>query len=185
MAEKISTTDQGREVLGADDIRRMITRISHEIVEQNKGTANLALIGIQTRGVNVAERIAECIQRFEGTSIQVGTLDITLYRDDVATKPHLSPLPTDLPFGVDDMTIILVDDVLFTGRTIRAALDAIVDFGRPRKVKLAVLVDRGHRELPIRPDFIGKSVPTNLDDEILVRIVEVDGEDLVVLKGAK
>jgi len=185
VAKKFSTTGQGREVLGADDIRRMITRISHEIVEQNKGTANLALIGIQTRGVNVAERIAERIRSFEGTAIKVGTLDVTLYRDDVSTNPHLSPRPTDLPFGVDDMTIILVDDVLYTGRTIRAALDAIVDFGRPRKVKLAVLVDRGHRELPIRPDFIGKSVPTNLDDEILVRIEEVDGEDLVVLKVAQ
>ena len=170
------------QILDQEGIRRSLTRIAHEIIERNKGTGDLVLIGIRRRGVPIAERLAQKILEIEGRQVPVGTLDITLYRDDLST---LSPKPrvrsTDVPFSVSDKTVVLVDDVIFTGRTVRAALDAVMDLGRPRAVQLAVLVDRGHRELPIRADFVGKNVPTSRREEVLVRLKETDGEDKVVI----
>jgi len=162
------------------EIKRTLVRIAHEIVEKNKGVSNLALIGIRTRGVFLAKRLAQEIVKIEKKEIPVGILDITLYRDDlslVARQPLL--LKTEIPFDVSRKKIVLVDDVLYTGRTIRAAMDAIVDLGRPRVVQLAVLIDRGHRELPIRADFIGKNIPTSKKEIVKVRLNEVDGEDKV------
>lgn len=168
-------------LLNQSDIDRMLTRIAHEIVERNQGIANLALVGIHTRGVPFAARLAAKIKSFESADIPVGSLDVTLYRDDVNTRAHSPFHQTDINFSVDGMTIVLVDDVLYTGRTIRAALDALMDFGRPLRVQLAVLVDRGHRELPVRADFVGKSVPTARREEIWVHLMESDGEDRVVI----
>ena len=162
----------------AEDIRRAVTRISHEIVEKQAGTEGLALVGIQRRGVPLARRIAEAIRENEGAELAVGALDITFYRDDlslVAQQPIVKG--TDIPFPIDGRTIILVDDVLYTGRTIRAAMDALVDFGRPKAIRLAVLVDRGHRELPIRADHVGKNVPTSREEVVHVLLEETDGED--------
>jgi pyrimidine operon attenuation protein/uracil phosphoribosyltransferase len=170
-------------LMDADDISRAVTRIAHEIVERNKGTGDLVIIGIRRRGVPLANRIASAIQEFEGTKIPVGILDITLYRDDlqlVAKQPVLRK--TDLPFDVDDKVVVLVDDVLYTGRTIRAAMDEIMDFGRPRAIRLAVLIDRGHRELPIRADYVGKNVPTSSRELISVKLREEDGEDIVTVE---
>jgi len=167
-------------VMGENEIGRTLVRIAHEIVEKNKGVSNLALIGIRTRGVFLAKRLAQEIFKIEKKEIPVGTLDITLYRDDlslVARQPLV--LKTEIPFDVSQMKIILVDDVLYTGRTIRAAMDAIVDLGRPQVIQLAVLIDRGHRELPIRADFIGKNIPTSKKEMVKVRLNEVDGEDKV------
>lgn len=169
------------EILGKDDIERMLTRIAHEIVERNQGAGDLALVGIQTRGVQIAHRLAGKIASFEAITVPVGTVDVTLYRDDLSTRPHSTFHSTELNFSVDDKTIVLVDDVLYTGRTIRAALDALIDFGRPRRVQLAVLVDRGHRELPIRADYIGKNIPSAKREEVLVRLSEIDGEDRVYI----
>ncbi|WP_078664875.1 bifunctional pyr operon transcriptional regulator/uracil phosphoribosyltransferase PyrR [Carboxydocella thermautotrophica] len=166
-----------------ESIRRALTRIAHEIVERNKGVENLALIGIRRRGVPLAERLAAKIAEFEGVALPVGLLDITLYRDDLTTLAQQPVVhKTQVPFQVEGKKIILVDDVLFTGRTARAALDAIIDLGRPRFIQLAVLVDRGHRELPIRADFVGKNVPTSRKEVISVYLQEIDGEDKVVLQ---
>ena len=173
----------GRQIMTADEIRRATIRLSHEIVEKQAGTDGLLLIGIQRRGVPLARRIAAAIQENEGVEIPVGALDITFYRDDlsmVALQPVVKG--TELPSGIDGKTIVLVDDVLYTGRTIRAAMDALVDFGRPQAIRLAVLVDRGHRELPIRPDHVGKNVPTSHEETVRVHLDEIDGEDGVEIE---
>jgi pyrimidine operon attenuation protein / uracil phosphoribosyltransferase len=174
-----------RSLMTDADVRRALVRIAHEIIEQNRGAENLALIGILTRGVPLAMRVAKSISDFEDAIVPVGSLDIGLYRDDLqrlSTPPRLRP--TDIPVSLDGRRVVIVDDVLFTGRTIRAALNALVDFGRPQRIQLAVLIDRGHRELPIRPDFVGKNVPTARDEDIKVRLAEVDGRDEVVLVDA-
>ncbi len=172
-----------RTVLSSDDIRRAITRISHEILEQNRGSLNLLLVGIPTRGVNLANRIAEVIKENSDSEVLVGSLDVTMYRDDLSDKPTRPVGITDLPnTGVAGKVIVLVDDVLFSGRTIRAALDALNDHGRPSAVRLAVLVDRGHRQLPIRADFVGKNLPTAFAERISVKLQEVDGLDEVVIE---
>jgi pyrimidine operon attenuation protein / uracil phosphoribosyltransferase len=173
----------GRRIMTADEIRRAIVRISHEIVEKQAGTSGLALVGIQRRGVPLGRRIAEAIAEHEGVQLPVGALDITFYRDDlslVAQQPIVKG--TDLPFDLNGATVVLVDDVLFTGRTIRAAMDALVDFGRPQAIRLAVLVDRGHRELPIRADHVGKNVPTSREEVVRVHVAEIDGEDEVLIE---
>ncbi|HAL57714.1 MAG TPA: bifunctional pyr operon transcriptional regulator/uracil phosphoribosyltransferase PyrR [Bacteroidetes bacterium] len=162
--------------------RRTVNRLAHEVVERNKGTENVAVVGIRTRGEFLAQRIAKKIEEIEGKAIQVGTLDITLYRDDLRGRldqPHLKS--TEILFDVTGKVIVLVDDVLFTGRTIRAALNALTDLGRPALIELLVLIDRGHRELPIKADFVGKSIPTSLKEEIKVLMSETDGEDCVFL----
>lgn len=173
----------GRRIMTADEIRRATVRLSHEIVEKQAGTDGLLLIGIQRRGVPLARRIADAIREHEGADIPVGALDITFYRDDlsmVAQQPVVKG--TELPSGIDGKTIVLVDDVLYTGRTIRAAMDALVDFGRPQAIRLAVLVDRGHRELPIRADHVGKNVPTSREELVRVHLEETDGEDDVEIE---
>ncbi len=171
------------EVMDAEDMRRALFRVSHEIIEQNKGAGQLSLVGIRTRGVPLAKRLADLVREHEGTVLPVGTLDITFYRDDLSL---LSPQPvlhrTEIPFHVTGKKIILVDDVLYTGRTVRAALDALMDLGRPQAIQLAVLIDRGHRELPIRADYVGKNVPTSKREVIHVRLIESDGEDRVVIE---
>jgi pyrimidine operon attenuation protein/uracil phosphoribosyltransferase len=175
-------TKEKAQILDQEGIRRSLTRIAHEIIERNKGTDNLALVGIRRRGVPLAERLAERIMDIEGRRVPVGILDITLYRDDLSTLAH-QPLvrSTEIPFPVVGKIVVLVDDVIYTGRTIRAALGALIDLGRPKVIQLAVLVDRGHRELPIRPDYIGKNVPTSKKEEISVRLQEIDGEERVVI----
>jgi pyrimidine operon attenuation protein/uracil phosphoribosyltransferase len=173
----------GRRIMTADEIRRATVRLSHEIVEKQAGTHGLLLIGIQRRGVPLARRIAVGIAENESVDIPVGALDITFYRDDlslVAQQPVVKG--TDLPFGIDGRTVVLVDDVLYTGRTIRAAMDALVDFGRPQAIRLAVLVDRGHRELPIRADHVGKNVPTSREEIVRVHLQEIDDEDGVEIE---
>ncbi len=173
----------GRQIMTAEEIRRATIRISHEIVEKQAGTAGLVLIGIQRRGVPLAQRLAAAIREHEGVEVPVGALDITFYRDDlslIAQQPIVKG--TDIPVDLNDKTVVLVDDVLYTGRTIRAAMDALVDFGRPRAIRLAVLIDRGHRELPIRADHVGKNVPTSREEQVAVRLVEVDGEDSVSIE---
>jgi pyrimidine operon attenuation protein / uracil phosphoribosyltransferase len=171
-----------RRVLGADELRRALTRIAHEIVERNAGPEGLVLVGIRSRGVPIARRLAALIEQHEAASVPLGSLDITYYRDDLTRLAH-APLVkrSDLEAEVGDKTVVLVDDVLYTGRTIRAALDALTDHGRPRAVRLAVLVDRGHRELPIRPDFVGKNLPTAPDEIVHVRLLESDGVDEVII----
>jgi pyrimidine operon attenuation protein/uracil phosphoribosyltransferase len=169
-----------RQIMTADEIRRAIVRISHEIVERQAGTEGLVLVGIQRRGVPLAERIAAAIAEHEDVAVPVGALDITFYRDDlslIAQQPIVKG--TAIPVDLNAKTVVLVDDVLFTGRTIRAAMDALVDFGRPQAIRLAVLVDRGHRELPIRADHVGKNVPTSRDELVKVHLAETDGEDAV------
>ena len=170
-------------VLDATDINRMITRIAHEILEKHKDIERLALIGIQTRGVFIARRIQEEIRKVEAVAVPAGEIDITLYRDDWTRISH-HPIvkPTEIQFGVNDMNIILVDDVLFTGRTIRAAMDALLDFGRPARIELAVLADRGHREFPIQADYSGRFIETRYNDTINVLLAEHDGIDQVILK---
>ncbi len=173
-------------ILDSSDVGRAITRIAHEIVERNKGASGLVILGIPTRGFPLATRIAAAIERIEGALPEVGSLDITLYRDDLRLRPARALEATSIPSGgVDDRTVVLVDDVLFSGRSIRAALDAVSDIGRPRAVQLAVLVDRGHRQLPIRPDFVGKNLPTSLDEQVRVSLVEIDGVDEVTLTGTQ
>ncbi len=170
----------GRQIMTVDEVRRAIVRISHEIVERQAGTEGLVLVGIQRRGVPLAERIAVAIADHEGVGLPVGALDITFYRDDlslIAQQPIVKG--TAIPVDLNGKTVVLVDDVLFTGRTIRAAMDALVDFGRPQAIRLAVLVDRGHRELPIRADHVGKNVPTSRDELVKVHLTETDGEDAV------
>ena len=179
-----ATTDVGRVVLDGSDIDRALTRISHEILERNKGAGDLVLLGIPSRGVPLAARVAAKISSVEGYAVPVGSLDITMYRDDLRLKPARTLLPTEIPSGgVDGRTVVLVDDVLFSGRTIRAALDALSDVGRPRAVQLAVLVDRGHRELPIRADFVGKNLPTSLVERVRVTLEDVDDLDAVTIHG--
>lgn len=170
-----------RRILTGADIQRTLTRIAHEIVESNKGLDGLMLVGIQRRGAPLARRIAQAIASFEGASVPVGALDINLYRDDLTSRPQPLVRPTDLPAPVDGRAVALVDDVFFTGRTARAALNALMDLGRPRVVQLAVLVDRGHHELPIRADYVGKNIPTSLDEVVRVRLSEVDGAEEVVV----
>ena len=170
----------GRVILSADDIRRAVRRIAHEIVERNHGLSSLALVGMHTRGVPLAHRLAEAIHEFEGESVPVGELDIGLYRDDIPSlelRPHLQR--TEIPVDIDGWRVVLVDDVLYTGRSIRAAMDALTDFGRPASIQLAVLVDRGHRELPIRPDYVGKNIPTAMQESVEVLLEETDGRDEV------
>ncbi len=171
-------------VMEADDIRRALTRIAHEIVEKNQGVRDLVLVGILTRGAPLADRLAEVLQQIENVEVPVGKLDIGLYRDDYAAHPagRPAPVPTAIPFDVTGKRIILVDEVVFTGRTVRAALTALLDLGRPSAIQLAVLVDRGHRELPIRPDFVGKNVPTARHEYVQVHVREVDGEDRVLIQ---
>jgi pyrimidine operon attenuation protein / uracil phosphoribosyltransferase len=172
--------DDGRTVLDARDISRALTRISHEILERNKGLDDLVLLGIPTRGVHLASRVGERIAKVEGAEVPVGTLDITLYRDDLRRNPTRGPHHTEMPpGGVDGKVVVLVDDVLFSGRTVRAALDAMNDLGRPATVRLAVLVDRGHRELPIRADHVGKNLPSARNERVMVRLEESDGYDEV------
>ena len=173
----------GRQIMTADEIRRAVVRISHEIVEKQAGTTGLALVGIQRRGVPLARRIAAAIEDHEGVRLPVGALDITFYRDDlslIAQQPVVKG--TELPFDLNGATIVLVDDVLYTGRTIRAAMDALVDFGRPEAIRLAVLVDRGHRELPIRADHVGKNVPTSREELVRVHLLEIDEQDDVEIE---
>jgi len=172
-----------RTVLSSDDIRRAITRISHEILEQNRGVDNLLLLGIPTRGIQLATRIAQVIKEHSATDVSVGSLDVTMYRDDLSEKPTRVVGVTNIPTtGISGKAVVLVDDVLFSGRTIRAALDAVNDHGRPAAVRLAVLVDRGHRQLPIRADYVGKNLPTALTERISVKLQEVDGVDEVVIE---
>jgi len=178
-----ATTREKAQVLDEPGIDRALTRIAHEILEKTQGTEDLALVGIRTRGVSLARRIAEKIQAIEAVVPPVGALDITLYRDDLGLlveQPRVKA--TEIPFSIKGKTVVLVDDVLFTGRTIRAALDALIDLGRPKMIQLAVLVDRGHRELPIRPDYVGKNVPTSRRELVAVRLREHDGEDRVVIQ---
>jgi pyrimidine operon attenuation protein/uracil phosphoribosyltransferase len=170
-------------ILNDQDFKRIITRMSHEIIEKHRGTKNLALVGIQTRGDFLAKRLADQIQKIESATLPVGSMDINMYRDDWTKISH-QPIvrPSDIPFSMDDMDIILVDDVLFTGRTIRAAMDALMDFGRPSRIELAILVDRGHRELPIQADYKGISINTEHQDMINVLVVEHDNQDMVYIE---
>jgi len=168
-------------VMEATDMRRALTRIGHEIVEHNKGTDDLVLVGIRTRGAPLADRLATTIASFEGADVPSGALDVTLYRDDVALRGPRNLEATTVPGDVDGRIVVLVDDVRYTGRTIRAAFDALLDLGRPRAIRLAVLVDRGHRELPIRADHVGKNLPTSAHEAVKVRLEEIDGEDAVLI----
>jgi pyrimidine operon attenuation protein / uracil phosphoribosyltransferase len=171
-------------VMDADAVRRAITRIAHEILERNKGTDGLALVGIRSRGVHIADRIAAAVSAIERTDIARGIVDITLYRDDLSRGDQTPEVRgTEIQFAIEGKKIVLVDDVLYTGRTIRAAMDALMDFGRPENIQLAVMVDRGHRELPIRADYVGKNLPTSKQQSVQVRLVEMDGVDDVVLEG--
>lgn len=168
-------------VMGPDDIRRALTRIAHEIVEANRGTDDLVIVGIRTRGAPLADRIAAAIAEFEGVDLPSGALDVTLYRDDVALRSPRGLEATTVSGDLDGRVVVVVDDVLYTGRTIRAAFDAVLDLGRPRAIRLAVLVDRGHRELPIRADHVGKNLPTSSDEVVKVHVDEIDGEDAVLI----
>lgn len=173
-------------VMDADRMARSLARIAHEIVERNRGVEDLALIGIRARGVPIAERLANELAAIAGARVPVGALDITLYRDDLrrhAVGPQPMIRRTDVPFSIDNKLILLVDDVLYTGRTIRAAFDALIDFGRPRAIQLVALIDRGHRELPIRADYVGRNIPTSRQQSVQVRLVEIDGRDEVEVEG--
>jgi pyrimidine operon attenuation protein/uracil phosphoribosyltransferase len=172
-------------IMEADRMARTLTRIAHEIVERNRGVEGLALVGIRTRGVVMAKRLAASLLEITGEAVPTGVLDITLYRDDLmhhAIGPQPLVRSTEIPFSIDGQKILLVDDVLYTGRTVRAALDALIDFGRPREIQLVVLVDRGHRELPIRADYVGKNVPTSMRESVQVRVLEIDGTDEVTIE---
>jgi pyrimidine operon attenuation protein / uracil phosphoribosyltransferase len=174
-----------KRIMDQDGVRRALTRIAHEIVEKNKGTENLVLVGIEAKGVPLALRLAQKIQEFEHREIAVGRLDITHYRDDLEVSEIIEPkFITHIPFPVKEQKVVLVDDVLYTGRTVRAAMDALMDRGRPALIQLAVLIDRGHRELPIRPDYVGKNVPSSRQETIVVRMQEEDGEDEVIILEA-
>ncbi len=176
---------RARELLDSADIDRVLTRIAHEIVERAKGSDDLVIMGIRTRGAPLARRLARRISEIEGEAVPVGAVDITMYRDDLRLRPARAVGATDLPSdaGIDDKTVVLVDDVLFSGRTVRAALDALGDLGRPKRVRLAVLIDRGHRQLPIRADHVGKNVPTAASEKVQVRLLEIDGFDSVTLES--
>ena len=174
------------QVMDADRMSRALTRIAHEILERNRGLDELALVGIRTRGVPIARRLARALREINGDDVPTGALDITLYRDDLMRNP-VGPQPlvrrTEIPFSIDNRKILLVDDVLYTGRTTRAALDALIEFGRPRLIQLVVLVDRGHRELPIKADYVGKNIPTSPSQSVQVRLMEIDGRDEVEVEG--
>ncbi|MGL4174460.1 MAG: bifunctional pyr operon transcriptional regulator/uracil phosphoribosyltransferase PyrR [Dermatophilaceae bacterium] len=178
-----------RTVMSAPDVARALRRIAHEVAERNKGAHNLVVLGIPTRGVELARRLARLVEEVEGTAVPHGALDVTMFRDDLRSQPTRAPLPTRIPpTGVDDRVVVLVDDVLYSGRTIRAALDALADLGRPRAVRLAVLVDRGHRELPIRADHVGKNLPTSHTERVMVRLTGVDdvgadGDSVTIAAG--
>ena len=183
-----SRPEKSRTVLDEDDIARALTRITHEILERNRGSADVLLLGIPTRGVHLARRVADRMGEVEGRGISAGALDVTMYRDDLRLKPARPLEHTDIPptsdgRGIDDKVVVLIDDVLYSGRTIRAALDALNELGRPRAVQLAVLVDRGHRELPIRADFVGKNLPTSVAEKVRVSLEEIDGSDHVAIVG--
>lgn len=167
--------------MNAADLQRALARVSHEILERNRGSADLVLVGIHTRGVPLSRRLAQNIQSFEGSVIPLAELDINLYRDDLQARSSPVVKPTRFPVDIGGKTVVLVDDVLFTGRTVRAALDALNDVGRPRQVQLMVLIDRGHRELPLRADYVGKNIPTSLEEQVKVRLTETDGRDEAVL----
>jgi pyrimidine operon attenuation protein/uracil phosphoribosyltransferase len=173
------------QVMDADRMSRAMTRIAHEILERNRGLDDVALVGIRTRGVPIARRLAQLLREINGEQVPTGALDITLYRDDLMRSP-VGPQPlvrrTEIPFSIDERRILLVDDVLYTGRTVRAALDALIDFGRPRVIQLVVMVDRGHRELPIKADYVGKNLPTSLRQSVQVRLLEIDGVDEIVIE---
>jgi pyrimidine operon attenuation protein/uracil phosphoribosyltransferase len=171
------------EVLDAAALDRALTRIAHEILERNSGATNVTFVGLRTRGVTLAQRLAAKIAAIDGATLRVGALDITLYRDDLGIRSMPEVRSTDISFSIKGKTVVLVDDVLFTGRTIRAALDALIDLGRPQMIQLAILIDRGHRELPIRPDYIGKNLPTSRRESVAVRLREHDGEDRVVIEA--
>ena len=182
MAAELNEKSQ---VLDQAGIQRVVTRITHEILERNKGTDDLVLIGLRSRGVDLARRIARELKLIEGTDVPVGALDVTLYRDDLdKVGPQPVVRKTEIPFAINEKRVVLVDDVLYTGRTIRAALDSLIDLGRPRLIQLAVLVDRGHRELPIRADYVGKNVPTSRQEQVQVLLTEEDGVDKVVIVKA-
>jgi len=173
-------------VMDADRVARSLTRIAHEIVEHNHGVGEIGLVGIRSRGVPIAERLAAELKTITGVDVPTGSLDITLYRDDLMRQP-VGPQPlvrkTEIPFSIDDRLVLLVDDVLYTGRTVRAALDALTDFGRPRAIQLVVLVDRGHRELPVKADYVGRNIPTAREQSVRVRVAEIDGRDEVEVEG--
>ena len=174
------------QVMDADRMSRALTRIAHEILERNRGLDEVALVGVRTRGVPIARRLAQLLREINGDHVPTGALDITLYRDDLmrhAVGPQPVVRRTEIPFSIDDRRILLVDDVLYTGRTTRAALDALIDFGRPQSIQLVVLVDRGHRELPIKADYVGKNVPTSVKQSVQVRLQEVDGVDEILIEG--
>lgn len=176
----MTAVPETRLVLEAADINRAISRIAHEIDERTKGATDIVILGIPTRGVALSQRVAARLAEIQGRAIPTGSLDVTMYRDDLRLRPARALLPTEIPAeGVDDQLVVLVDDVLFSGRTIRAALDALSGLGRPRAVQLAVLVDRGHRDLPIRADYVGKNLPTSLEEQVTVSLSEIDGEDSV------
>ena len=170
-----------KEVVDAVTMKRALTRISYEIIERNKGIQDIVLVGIKTRGIYIAQRLAERLKQLEDIDVPVGELDITLYRDDVKDMEEPELHSPDVPVSIEGKEVILVDDVLYTGRTIRAAMDAVMDLGRPRKISLAVLVDRGHRELPIRADYVGKNIPTSKTEEIIVEMEERDGADRIMI----
>ena len=174
---------QERQIMSRDDVRRALTRIAHEILEHNRGAEALVIVGIHTRGVHLARRIADNLAKFEGVDVPVASLDISLYRDDLTVRDQSQTKiqPTDIPVGIQGKRVVLVDDVLYTGRTIRSAMDALVDFGRPQIIQLAILLDRGHRELPIRADYVGQNLPTAIDERVKVRLLETDGTDEVAL----
>jgi len=166
-----------RQVMSAEDLGRVTSRIAHEIVERNQGIENVLIVGIPTRGKPFADRIAAALTEIEGAEVAAGSLDIGMYRDDLDTRPKTRIGPTEMPANIDGRTVVIADDVLFTGRTIRAALDALADLGRPGAVQLAVVIDRGHRQLPIRADFVGKNIPTAISERVSVRLDEIDGQD--------
>ena len=170
-----------RVILTSDEIRRALARIAHEILERNDGIVGVVLVGMHTRGVPLAKRLAQYLKEFEGEDVPVGALDIGLYRDDISDGVRPLMRPTELPVDIQGQRVVLVDDVLYTGRSIRAAMDALTDFGRASEIQLAVLVDRGHRELPVRADYVGKNVPTSLEEDVGVRMTEIDGVDEVLL----
>ena len=167
--------------MNQEDVRRALARVAHEILERNRGAEYLVIVGIHTRGVHLARRIAANLAEFEGVAVPVATLDISLYRDDNRGRAQFKLQPTDIPMGIQGKRVILVDDVLYTGRTVRAAMDALVDFGRPQQIQLAILLDRGHRELPIRADYVGQNLPTAFQERVKVRLMETDGTDEVAL----
>ena len=174
---------QERQIMNQEDVRRALTRVAHEILEHNRGAEDLVIVGIHTRGVYLARRIAANLAEFEGVDVPVATLDVGLYRDDLGVRDQSQTKlqPTDIPMEIQGKRVVLVDDVLYTGRTIRAAMDALVDFGRPQLIQLAILLDRGHRELPIRADYVGQNLPTAIEERVKVRLSETDGSDEVAL----